>query len=70
MELPGAGQMKFVRNLMETFPLTERIPDQSLIVENNYFQPQRKYRPPAEMIMPWCIPAGLPFTLYMGKISG
>lgn len=70
MELPGAGQMKYVRNLMEAFPLTERIPDQSLIVENNYFQPQRIQATRGNDYAMVYSSAGLPFTVYLGKISG
>ncbi len=35
MDLPGATQMTHVRNLMESRPMLERIPDPSLIVSEN-----------------------------------
>ncbi|UOE51041.1 glycoside hydrolase family 140 protein [Mucilaginibacter sp. SMC90] len=35
LELPGARQMKFVRRLMESHPILDRVPDQSLIAERN-----------------------------------
>jgi len=70
LELPGANQMKFVRKLMESRPMLDRVPDQSLLVENNY--------PPAERIQATrgkdyafvYSSAGKPFTVNMGKISG
>jgi len=70
MELPGASQMKFVRQLMESRPMLERVPDQSLILENNY--------PPAERIQATrgknyafvYSAAGRAFTMNMGKITG
>lgn len=34
LELPGANQMIYVRRLLEAYPITDRIPDQSLIKEN------------------------------------
>lgn len=70
IELPGANQMKFVRQLMESRPMLERIPDQSLLVENNL--------PPAERIQATrgrayafvYSSAGRPFTVNMGRITG
>lgn len=70
MELPGANQMKYVRQLMESHPMLERIPDQSMILENQY--------PPAERIQATrgrtyafvYSSAGRPFTVNMGKIAG
>jgi hypothetical protein len=70
MELQGANQMIFLRKLIESHPILERVPDQSLIVENNY--------PPAERIQATrgndyifvYSTAGRPFTLNMGKIKG
>ena len=70
LELPGANQMKFVRRLMESRPMLERVPDQSLIVENDY--------PPAERIQATrgknyafiYTAAGKSFTVNMGKIDG
>jgi hypothetical protein len=41
LNLPGARQMGYVRKLMESHPLTERVPDQRLIKENNYPMPER-----------------------------
>jgi hypothetical protein len=33
LELPGANQMIYVKKLIESHPLAERIPDQSVITE-------------------------------------
>src|SRR5699024_8599469 len=35
LDLPGANQMIYVRRLLESFPFLERVPDQSIIVEQN-----------------------------------
>lgn len=70
LELPGAVQMKYVRRLMEAFPLTERVPDQSLIIENNYFQPQRIQAARGKDYMMIYSAAGMPFTVNFGKITG
>jgi len=41
LKLPGANQMQYVRKLMESHPMSDRIPDQSLIKENNLTPAQR-----------------------------
>lgn len=70
MDLPGAQQMAHVRRLMEAGPILERVPDQSLITENNL--------PPADRIQATrgndylyvytC--TGKRFTVQFGRISG
>jgi hypothetical protein len=70
LELPAANQMKFVRRLMESRPMLERVPDQAMILENNY--------PPAERIQATrgksyafvYTAAGKPFTVKLGAVSG
>ena len=70
MELPGANQMKYVRRLIESRPIPDRIPDQSLIVEHDL--------PPAERIQATrgndyafiYTAAGKSFTVNLGNISG
>lgn len=70
LDLPGANQMTHVRHLITARPLLDRVPDQSLIVENNL--------PPAERIQATrgtdyafvYTAAGKPFTVNPGKISG
>ncbi len=41
MELPGALQMKFLRQLIESRPVVDRVPDQSLVVENDLSTSER-----------------------------
>jgi len=41
LRLPGAVQMGYLRKLLESHPLLDRVPDQSLIKENNYPMPER-----------------------------
>lgn len=45
IDLPGAGQMKYVRQLMESRPMLDRVPDQSLIKDtygnNDHIQATR-----------------------------
>lgn len=70
MDLPGANQMRYVRWLIESRPVLDRVPDQSFLTENNY--------PPAERIQATrgkdylfvYSAAGKPFTLKLGVISG
>ncbi len=70
LDLPGANQMTHVRHLMTARPLLDRVPDQSLIMENNL--------PPAERIQATrgtdyafvYTAAGKPFTVNPRKISG
>ena len=33
LNLPGAGQMKYLRNLLEKFPVAGRVPDQSVLID-------------------------------------
>jgi hypothetical protein len=70
LDLPGANQMKYVRRLIESHPILERIPDQSLIKENNL--------PPSERIQATrgndyafiYTSEGKAFTVFLYKISG
>lgn len=70
MDLPGANQMKYVRKLIESHPMLERVPDQSIIEENN--------TPPSERIQATrgndyafiYSSEGKPFTVILNKISG
>jgi hypothetical protein len=69
LELPGANQMQYVRRLMESHPYLDRVPDQSVILENN--------NPPAERIQATrgsdyifvYTAAGKPFTVDPTKIK-
>jgi hypothetical protein len=70
LDLTGANQMKYVRNLVEAFPITERVPDQSLIKENNYVPAERIQATRGKNYLMVYTSAGKPFTLTLGKISG
>jgi len=66
---PGAVQMQYVRNLMESRPFTDRVPDQSIIANNrpgaNYMVATRGTS--YAMIY---IPNGVPVNVVMGSIVG
>ena len=70
MELTAANQMKFVRRLMESRPMLERIPDQSLVVESDYPAAERIQATRGNSYALVYTAAGKPFTVNMGKISG
>lgn len=70
MELPGAKQMAFVRKLMESHPMLDRVPDQSLIVENNYFPADRIQATRGKDYAFVYTASGKTFTVNLGKITG
>jgi Protein of unknown function (DUF4038)/Putative collagen-binding domain of a collagenase len=70
MELPGANQMIHVRKLMESHPFLERIPDQSLIKENDYAAAERIQATRGNDYLFVYTAAGKPFTVFMGRIKG
>ncbi len=70
MELPGANQMNFVRKLMESHPLLDRVPDQALIKENNYSPGERIEATRGDDYLFVYTAAGKPFTVVNGKIKG
>lgn len=70
MELPGASQMKHVRRLMTSRPQLDRIPDQSLIVENNLSAADRIQSTRGTDYAFVYSATGKPFTVNPGKISG
>jgi hypothetical protein len=71
MELPGANQMKYVRRLMESHPpLTERVPDQSLVLENDLPAAERIQATRGKDYLFVYTAAGKPFTVVLGKIEG
>lgn len=66
---PGAAQMRHLRALMESRPLPERVPDQSLVANN---RPGANYMTAArgrEYAFVYT-PNGLPVEVTMGKIAG
>jgi len=70
MELPGANQMKYVRKLMESRPMLERVPDQSLIVEHDLPAAERIQATRGNDYAFIYTAAGKSFTVNLGKISG
>ena len=70
LDLPGANQMKHVRKLMTARPQLARVPDQSLIVENN-LGPAERIQATRGVDYAFIYSAvGKPFTVNLGKISG
>lgn len=69
VDLPGAGQMKYLRRLMESRPMLDRIPDQSLIKDamnaNDRIQATRG----KDYLFVYST-QGKPITVNMGKITG
>lgn len=70
LDLPGAKQMNYVRRLMEARPVLDRVPDQSLIVENNLNPNERIQSTRGNDFAFFYSTTGKPFTLNLGKISG
>lgn len=70
LELPGANQMKLVRNLMESRSILDRIPDQSIIAENNLSPAERIQATRGKDYLFVYTAAGKAFTVVLGKISG
>ena len=70
LDLPAARQMIHVRRLMESFPLTDRVPDQSIIKEINTAPAERiqATRGKDYLLVYSC--AGKAFTVVLGKITG
>jgi Protein of unknown function (DUF4038)/Putative collagen-binding domain of a collagenase len=70
LELPGAVQMFFVEKLMVSHPLPDRIPDQSLIKENDNVASERIQATRGNDYLFVYTAAGKPFNVVMGKIQG
>ena len=70
MELPGANQMIFLRKLIESRPFLDRVPDQSLVVENNEAAAERIQATRGKDYAFIYAATGKPFTVVLGKISG
>ncbi|MCF0063403.1 glycoside hydrolase family 140 protein [Dyadobacter chenwenxiniae] len=70
LDLPGAKEMKFVRKLMESRPITERVPDQTVIIENDLASYERiQATRGADYIFVYTS-TGRSFSVNPGKISG
>lgn len=66
----GALQLKYLRNLIESRPMLERIPDQSIIVKGEGTGANSSIATKGKNYLFVYIPTGNPVTLQMGKISG
>ncbi|HEX3081211.1 MAG TPA: putative collagen-binding domain-containing protein [Puia sp.] len=55
---------------MESHPVTERVPDQSLVIENNLCASERIQATRGKDYIFIYSAAGKPFTVVMGKIEG
>jgi hypothetical protein len=70
MELPGANQMTHVKKLMTAFDILSRIPDQSLIKENNNVAAERIQATRGDGYALIYTAAGRPVTVLPGKLKG
>lgn len=69
LKLPGARQMGYLRKLMESHPILDRIPDQSLIKENNYPMPERIQATRGKDYAFIYTAAGRSFTVNMSQLN-
>jgi len=70
IDLPAANQMKYVRHLMEAFPMLERVPDQTILKDINTAAAERVQATRGTDYLMVYSTAGKPFTVNMGKING
>ncbi|WP_027302807.1 glycoside hydrolase family 140 protein [Rudanella lutea] len=70
LNLPAANQMRFVRQLMTSRPVLDRVPDQSLVQEANYGPADRIQATRGNDYAFVYTAAGRPFTVQAGKLSG
>lgn len=70
LDLPAANQVKYLKRLIESRPILDRIPDQSLIAENNLSAHERIQATRGNDYAFIYTAYGKPFTVNMGKISG
>jgi hypothetical protein len=69
MDLPGASQMKFLRKLIESRPMLDRVPDQS-IIENAFGTNDRIQATRGKDYIFVYTSQGKPVIVNLGKISG
>ncbi|AHM61170.1 hypothetical protein D770_14580 [Flammeovirgaceae bacterium 311] len=69
MDLPGAGQMKYLRRLMESRPIMERVPDQSIIGDARSIGDRIQATRGKDYLMVYTT-QGKGFTVNTSKISG
>jgi hypothetical protein len=70
MELPGASEMQYAKKLIVSRPMLDRVPDQSLIVENNNVPAERIQATRGNDYAFIYSVMGKSFTVNMEKISG
>lgn len=70
LDLPGASDMTHVRALMESRPILDRIPDQTLIASDSYAEGNRIQATRGKDYLFVYTNTGRPFTVNLGKISG
>ncbi len=70
LELPAANQMQFVKRLIMARPMLDRVPDQSIIVENNLTPADRIQATRGRDYAFVYTSSGRPFSVNPGKISG
>ena len=70
LDLTAAKQVKFIRRLIESRPILDRIPDQTLVVENNLSAYERIQATRGNDYAFIYTALGKPFTVNLGKISG
>lgn len=69
LDLPGAGQMRHVRTLMESRPILSRVPDQSLLLEEGT-GPEHRRACRGEGYIFIYLPQGGTVTLNLTSLSG
>jgi hypothetical protein len=70
VDLPGANQMRYVRKLMESHPMLDRVPDQSAVLEGNNTPAERVQAARGKDYLFVYSAAGKPFTVVANKIAG
>jgi hypothetical protein len=69
LDLPGAAQMKYLRRLIESRPMLDRVPDQSLVSQMLNAHDRIQATRGKDYIFIYTT-QGKPVTINMGKISG
>lgn len=70
LQLPAANQVKFLKKLIESRPILDRIPDQTLIIENSNSAYERIQATRGNDYAFIYSAMGKSFTVNMGKVSG
>jgi hypothetical protein len=66
----GASQMKYLKNLIESRPMFERMPDQSILVKGEGSGSNHCVATRGNSYLFVYLPTGYPVTIQMGNISG